>query len=63
MVLDILKKENVKATFFVNGKNCIDVKNDPLTQKLIKREAAEGHIIASHTYSHPLNGITSLTDA
>ncbi|KAL6590868.1 hypothetical protein U3516DRAFT_769880 [Neocallimastix sp. 'constans'] len=55
MVLDILKKENVKATFFVNGKNCIDVKNDPLTQKLIKREAAEGHIIASHTYSHPLN--------
>jgi len=32
MVLDILKKENVKATFFINGKNCMDVANDPEAQ-------------------------------
>jgi len=62
MVLDVLKKENVKATFFVNGKNCMDVKNDVQAQELIKREVAEGHIIASHTYTHPADGITKLTD-
>jgi len=32
MVLDVLKKENVKATFFVNGKNCMDVANDSEAQ-------------------------------
>jgi len=61
MVLDVLKKENVKATFFVNGNNCVDVANTPEAQALIKREFDEGHVIASHTYSHPEN-ITSLTD-
>ncbi|KAG4093485.1 glycoside hydrolase/deacetylase, partial [Neocallimastix lanati (nom. inval.)] len=62
MVLDILKKENVKATFFINGKNCMDVANDPEAQRLIKREVDEGHVIASHTYTHPETGITTLTD-
>jgi len=61
MVLDVLKKENVKATFFVNGNNCVDVANSPEAQALIKREFDEGHIVASHTYTHPDN-ITSLTD-
>ncbi len=45
-ILDILKEENVKATFFVLGKN---VKEFP---KLVKREYEEGHYIASHGYSH-----------
>ncbi|KAG4099782.1 glycoside hydrolase/deacetylase [Neocallimastix lanati (nom. inval.)] len=62
MVLDVLKKENVKATFFINGKNCMDVANDPEAQRLIKREVDEGHVIASHTYTHPETGITTLTD-
>jgi len=62
MVLDVLKKENVKATFFVNGKNCMDVANDSEAQALIKREVDEGHIVASHTYTHPEDGITKLTD-
>ncbi len=46
-ILDILKKYNVKATFFVLGKN---VESYPLT---IKRIAEEGHVIGNHTYSHP----------
>jgi len=62
LVLDILKKENVKATFFVNGNNCVDVANTPAAQDIIKREYAEGHNIASHTYSHPDDGITKLSD-
>ncbi|MDZ8053505.1 MAG: polysaccharide deacetylase family protein [Aulosira sp. ZfuVER01] len=45
-VLDILKKNNIKATFFVLGQN---VKNYP---DLLKRENAEGHIIGNHTWHH-----------
>lgn len=45
-VLDILKKENVKATFFVVGKH---VKEHP---EIVKRAYDEGHFIANHGYSH-----------
>lgn len=45
-VLDILKKEEVKATFFVIGKN---VKEHP---EIVKREYEEGHYIANHGYNH-----------
>jgi hypothetical protein len=46
-VLDILKKQNIKATFFVVGEN---VKQYP---EIIKRISEEGHIIGNHSYSHP----------
>lgn len=45
-VLDILKSENVKATFFVIGKS---VENNP---EIVKRAYEEGHYIANHGYSH-----------
>lgn len=45
-VLDILKEEEVKATFFVIGYR---VKEFPNT---VKRAYEEGHFIANHTYSH-----------
>ncbi len=45
-ILDILKKYNIKATFFVVGTN---VKYFP---DKLKRIAAEGHEIGNHTYSH-----------
>jgi peptidoglycan-N-acetylglucosamine deacetylase len=45
-VLDILKKNNIKSTFFVVGQN---VKNYPdLTKRIVK----EGHTIANHTWHH-----------
>lgn len=44
-LLDVLKKNNVKATFFVTNK---DSKYD----YLLKRIVDEGHTIAIHTYSH-----------
>jgi peptidoglycan/xylan/chitin deacetylase (PgdA/CDA1 family) len=45
-ILDILKKNNIKATFFVIGQN---LKAYPqLGQKIV----AEGHVIANHTWSH-----------
>lgn len=45
-ILDILKNEEVKATFFVIGKN---VENYP---EVVKRAYEEGHYIANHGYSH-----------
>ncbi|MGE5701527.1 MAG: exo-beta-N-acetylmuramidase NamZ domain-containing protein, partial [Clostridia bacterium] len=45
-ILDILKKENVKATFFVVGRS---VKGN---EKIVKRAIAEGHVVGGHSYSH-----------
>ncbi|MBO0863078.1 MAG: glycosyltransferase [Chloracidobacterium sp.] len=46
-ILDILKRENVKATFFIIGKN------GQANPGLIKRIIAEGHDIGNHTFTHP----------
>lgn len=47
-ILDILKNENIKATFFVIGSMA------ERSPSLLKKEAAEGHTIGNHTYSHSL---------
>ena len=49
-VLDILKKENVKATFFV-------LNYSSANEHLIKRIVAEGHTIGIHGYSHEYSKI------
>ncbi|KAF9099878.1 Carbohydrate esterase 4 protein [Mortierella sp. AD031] len=51
-LLDLLDKEQIKVTFFVNGNNdgCI---YDPTIRSVIKRAYESGHQIASHTWSHP----------
>lgn len=46
VVLDTLKRENIKATFFVVGQAA---KDNP---ELLKRVKEEGHVIGNHTYSH-----------
>lgn len=46
-ILDILKQNNVKATFFVLGKRA---KAHP---KIIKRIVCEGHAIGNHSWDHP----------
>jgi peptidoglycan/xylan/chitin deacetylase (PgdA/CDA1 family) len=47
-VLDALRHECVRATFFLLGRNAAG------NPALVRRELAEGHTVASHTYSHPL---------
>ncbi len=47
-VLDALRHECVKATFFLLGRNAVSF------PKLVRREAAEGHTVAHHSFSHPL---------
>jgi len=46
-MLDILKKKNAKATFFLIG---VPAENDP---GLVKRIYDEGHEIGNHTLTHP----------
>jgi len=50
-ILDILKKKEIKATFFIIGKEGNKEKD------LLKRMADEGHTIGIHTYSHVYSNI------
>ena len=52
-ILDILKKYNIKATFFVLGNRVSS------NAELIKREYNEGHYIANHGYTHKYSKIYS----
>ena len=45
-ILSILKKEGIKATFFLVGEN---IKKYP---KLFNQIIEEGHVVANHSYSH-----------
>ncbi len=46
-LLDILKEKQVPATFFLLGK-----RHSEKYPELVKRMAAEGHEVASHTWDH-----------
>jgi len=54
-VLDVLKQEGIKATFFCVG-NRIEAHPD-----VVQRMVAEGHILGNHSYSHP--NLPKLSDA
>ena len=54
-ILDILKEENVKATFFV-------LNFDSSKEALLKREVEEGHSIGIHGYSHEYKKIYQSVD-
>jgi peptidoglycan/xylan/chitin deacetylase (PgdA/CDA1 family) len=47
-VLDALKRECVQASFFLLGRSAL------AHPELARRELAEGHTVAHHTFSHPL---------
>lgn len=53
-ILDILKEENIKATFFVTASG---------PDELIKREYEEGHTVGLHTASHNYSEIYSSKEA
>lgn len=55
-VLDILKKYNAKATFFVTG-------NNQRYDNLMKRAHNEGHAIGLHTYSHDYKEVYASEEA
>ena len=47
-VLDALRRECVRALFFLLGRSALAHK------EMARRELAEGHTVAHHTYAHPL---------
>jgi len=55
-ILDALKAECVRATFFLIGRNA------EANPHLVKREIAEGHTIGHHTYAHPAATLRGLPD-
>lgn len=46
-ILDVLRRKNVTATFFVCGDN---TERHP---EIVRRISEEGHTLGNHTYSHP----------
>ncbi|MFA5384507.1 MAG: delta-lactam-biosynthetic de-N-acetylase [Eubacteriales bacterium] len=53
-ILDILKKQNVQAAFFITGHY---LESQP---ELVKRMLQEGHIVGNHTVNHPsMPGLTN----
>jgi len=52
LILDILRKNGVTATFFCTGKKVLD------SPGLFARIASEGHTVGNHGFSH-LNGLTT----
>lgn len=48
-ILDILKENDIKATFFVLGSQ---IDKSEKTKEILIRTADEGHAIANHTYTH-----------
>lgn len=46
-LLDALAKHKISAVFFVIGRNAVRY------PKIVQRAIKEGHLIGSHTYSHP----------
>lgn len=56
-ILDVLDDYNVKATFFVTGKE------DEASKAAYKRIVDEGHTIAMHSYSHKYSDIYASKEA
>ncbi len=56
-ILDVLKDEKVKATFFIVGEHA------KTRKELLKREFEEGHTVAIHSYSHKYSNIYANSDS
>lgn len=56
--LDLLHRKNIKATFFIVGRDALIPKKKEMIGKILK----SGHEIGNHSYNHTL-GLTKLSDA
>ena len=50
-LLTLLRNRGVKASFFINGGNRVDMSVSPYPD-ILKRAYNDGHFIGSHTYNH-----------
>ncbi|KAI8978921.1 hypothetical protein BDB01DRAFT_746090 [Pilobolus umbonatus] len=51
-LIDILNENRVRATFFVNGENVLNLQSSDTAQNALKKAYDSNHQIASHTWSH-----------
>lgn len=58
-VLDVLKEQNVKATFFVTAQKA----GESYTPVLLKRMVNEGHTIGLHSYTHEVDQLYKSVDS
>lgn len=56
-ILDVLKEENVKATFFIIGRQA------QTRMGILKRAFTEGHTLGVHSYSHEYHKIYASTQS
>jgi peptidoglycan/xylan/chitin deacetylase (PgdA/CDA1 family) len=53
-VLDILKKNGIRATFFLNSRNTLSLQVNADAKAALARVVSEGHVIGNHTAHHLL---------
>lgn len=58
-VLDVLRAEGARATFFVNTRNAVDVLTSSSARTLLQRIVAEGHELGNHGVHHHSLGAAS----
>lgn len=58
MILDILKEEDITATFFVIGEQITEER-----EEILMRMAQEGHLIGVHTFTHQSKQIYASADS
>ena len=59
LVLDVLRKQAVQATFFVIGRNL----ERPGARAVVERARAEGHWIGNHSFTHRISLGNAPTDS
>ncbi len=60
-ILDILKENNIKATFFVVGTQILN--GGSASKEAIRRIVDEGHVLAIHAYEHEYSKIYASAEA
>ena len=50
--LDVLQNKNAVATFFINGRNYVDITTDASAAQRVKDIYNAGHQVGSHTFGH-----------
>ncbi len=62
-LLPILKKENIKATFFINGFHLYGEgdENEDKSKEALEQLITDGHVVGNHSYDHMLHNCTDGT--
>lgn len=51
-ILDVLRTEKIRATFFINSRATTDLRTSSAARETLQRIVDEGHVLGNHTASH-----------